>query len=74
VFEAGDDSDLMAWYSAARAEIQRDRSLTREQKASKKSALKAQRQIRKCARKANRAATKLRATRTVKAVSKDAKP
>jgi hypothetical protein len=68
IFEAGEkqtetNQDIQAWFSAARMEIIRDKSLSAAQRKSKIAALKAQRKLRQAARKADREARKLRATR-----------
>jgi hypothetical protein len=63
----------MAWYGAARAEINRDRLLTKGQKASKKAALKAQRALKLAARKSDKEARKLRRTKIIKP-KRDAAP
>jgi hypothetical protein len=64
--ETGSSADIMAWYHAARSEIMRDRSLTKEQRAGKKAALKAQRALKMAARKSDRTAKRLRQTKRIK--------
>jgi hypothetical protein len=65
----------MAWYNAARMEILRDRSLTKEQKAGRRAALKTQRKIMKDGLKANKKATKLQPMKVIKPRSaQDPKP
>jgi hypothetical protein len=67
-------ADIMAWYGAARLEITRDRSLTKEQRAGKKAALKAQRALKLAARKSDRSAKKLQRTKKIKPRSPDRAP
>jgi hypothetical protein len=61
-----DSKDIYAWFSAARTEIMRDRSLTKEQRKGKIAALKAQRALKVAARKADKVMRKLRSMKKMK--------
>jgi hypothetical protein len=65
--ETADNSDIMSWYRAACQDVLKDKSLTKEQRAGRKAALKVQRSLKMAARKSDLAMRKMRSMKKLKA-------